>query len=56
MSESKVVVVTGVSSGIGRATAKKFAERGFQVFGKGAQNFHSNSVAGCAIRRDGRPG
>jgi NAD(P)-dependent dehydrogenase (short-subunit alcohol dehydrogenase family) len=33
MSESKVVVVTGVSSGIGRVTAAKFAEQGCQVFG-----------------------
>lgn len=33
MSESKVVIVTGVSSGIGRATAVKFAEYGYQVFG-----------------------
>ncbi|MDR3368265.1 oxidoreductase [Rhodoferax sp.] len=33
MSKSKVVVVTGVSSGIGRATAKQFADQGCQVFG-----------------------
>ncbi|TAM62642.1 MAG: oxidoreductase [Rhodanobacter sp.] len=33
MSNSKVVVVTGVSSGIGRATAEKFAKRGCRVFG-----------------------
>lgn len=33
MSKSKVVVVTGVSSGIGRVTAEKFAQRGCQVFG-----------------------
>ncbi|NMM29042.1 MAG: oxidoreductase [Glaciimonas sp.] len=33
MSKSTVVIVTGVSSGIGRATAEKFAERGCQVFG-----------------------
>jgi short-subunit dehydrogenase len=33
MSNSKVVVVTGVSSGIGRATAAKFAKRGCRVFG-----------------------
>ncbi|HKT30697.1 oxidoreductase [Dyella sp.] len=33
MSDSKVVVVTGVSSGIGRATAAKFAKRGCRVFG-----------------------
>jgi NAD(P)-dependent dehydrogenase (short-subunit alcohol dehydrogenase family) len=33
MSNSKVVVVTGVSSGIGRASAVKFTERGCRVFG-----------------------
>lgn len=33
MSNPKVVVVTGVSSGIGRVAAAKFAERGCRVFG-----------------------
>lgn len=33
MSKSKVVVITGVSSGIGRTTAIKFVERGCRVFG-----------------------
>ena len=33
MSNSTIVVVTGVSSGIGRATAEKFAKRGCRVFG-----------------------
>lgn len=33
MSNSKVIVVTGVSSGIGRAAAVKFAEAGCRVFG-----------------------
>lgn len=33
MSKSQVVLVTGVSSGIGHATAEKFAKRGCQVFG-----------------------
>ena len=33
MSPSKVVVVTGVSSGIGRASAIRFAEQGCRVFG-----------------------
>ncbi|MFP3589106.1 SDR family NAD(P)-dependent oxidoreductase, partial [Paraburkholderia sp. SIMBA_055] len=33
MPNSKVVVITGVSSGIGRAAAEKFAKRGCRVFG-----------------------
>jgi NAD(P)-dependent dehydrogenase (short-subunit alcohol dehydrogenase family) len=33
MSKSTVVLITGVSSGIGRATAEKFAKQGCQVFG-----------------------
>lgn len=33
MSKSIVVLVTGVSSGIGRVAAEKFAKRGCQVFG-----------------------
>jgi NAD(P)-dependent dehydrogenase (short-subunit alcohol dehydrogenase family) len=33
MSHSKVVLVTGVSSGIGRAAAQQFAKRGCSVFG-----------------------
>lgn len=33
MSNSKVVVITGVSSGIGRASAEKFARQGCRVFG-----------------------
>lgn len=33
MSKSKVVIVTGVSSGIGRAAAAKFVQQGCRVFG-----------------------
>jgi len=33
MAQSRVAVVTGVSSGIGRATAAELARRGFRVFG-----------------------
>jgi NAD(P)-dependent dehydrogenase (short-subunit alcohol dehydrogenase family) len=33
MSDQKVAVVTGISSGIGRATAVELAHRGFRVFG-----------------------
>jgi short-subunit dehydrogenase len=31
--DNKVIIVTGVSSGIGRVAAEKFAQRGCQVFG-----------------------
>jgi NAD(P)-dependent dehydrogenase (short-subunit alcohol dehydrogenase family) len=33
MTKSKVVLITGVSSGIGRAAAQQFATRGCRVFG-----------------------
>ena len=33
MGEKNVAMVTGVSSGIGRATAELLSERGFRVFG-----------------------
>lgn len=33
MSQSKVVVITGVSSGIGRSAAERFARKGCKVFG-----------------------
>jgi NAD(P)-dependent dehydrogenase (short-subunit alcohol dehydrogenase family) len=33
MTDSKVVIITGVSSGIGRVAAEKFATRGCRVFG-----------------------
>jgi len=39
MSNKKVVVVTGASSGIGEAVARLLAQNGFQVFG-GARNLH----------------
>lgn len=39
MSNKKVVVVTGASSGIGEAAARLLAQNGFQVFG-GARNLH----------------
>lgn len=49
MSNSKVVVVTGVSSGIGRATAEKLAKRGCRVFGTVRNTSKAAQIAGVII-------
>ncbi|WP_027713034.1 oxidoreductase [Dickeya chrysanthemi] len=49
MSKQKVVVVTGVSSGIGRAVAKKFASQGCMVFGTVRNINTANAVPGVAL-------
>jgi NAD(P)-dependent dehydrogenase (short-subunit alcohol dehydrogenase family) len=49
MSNSKVVVVTGVSSGIGRATAEKFAKRGCRVFGTVRSTAKAQSIHGVVL-------
>jgi NAD(P)-dependent dehydrogenase (short-subunit alcohol dehydrogenase family) len=49
MSDSKVVVITGVSSGIGRATAEKFAKRGCQVFGTVRNTAKAKPIPGVAL-------
>ena len=49
MSNSKVVVVTGVSSGIGRAAALKFAERGCRVFGTVRNTAKAQPIPGVTL-------
>ncbi|MHA6821410.1 oxidoreductase [Ralstonia pseudosolanacearum] len=49
MSNSKVVVITGVSSGIGRATAAKFALRGCRVFGTVRNLAKTQPIAGVQL-------
>lgn len=49
MSNSKVVVVTGVSSGIGRATAVKFAKQGCRVFGTVRNAAKAQAVPGVTL-------
>ena len=49
MSTSPVVLVTGVSSGIGRATAEKFVERGAQVFGTVRNVQKSQPISGVEL-------
>lgn len=49
MPNSKVVVVTGVSSGIGRATAMKFAELDCRVFGTVRNIKNAAPIPGVAL-------
>ncbi|SFH66768.1 short chain dehydrogenase [Collimonas sp. OK307] len=49
MSNSKVVVITGVSSGIGRAAAVKFAKRGCRVFGTVRNATKTQSISGVVL-------
>lgn len=49
MSNSKVVVVTGVSSGIGRATAIKFAKQGCRVFGTVRSTAKAQAIPGVTL-------
>ncbi|MCO5399138.1 oxidoreductase [Ralstonia soli] len=49
MSNSQVVVITGVSSGIGRATAAKFALRGYRVFGTVRNLARTQPIAGVEL-------
>lgn len=49
MSKSTVVVVTGVSSGIGRAAAEKFAKRGCRVFGTVRSTAKAQSIPGVVL-------
>ena len=49
MSNSQVVVITGVSSGIGRATAEKFARRGCQVFGTVRNTAKAQAIQGVVL-------
>lgn len=49
MSNSKVVVITGVSSGIGRAAATKFVNQGCQVFGTVRNPEKAQAIAGVTL-------
>lgn len=47
--ESPVIVITGVSSGIGRATAERFKRLGFRVFGTVRNIAHCQPIAGVEL-------
>ncbi|WP_434702768.1 oxidoreductase [Pseudomonas sp. Z1-12] len=49
MSTSKIVLVTGVSSGIGRATALKFAAQGCRVFGSVRNTAKAQPIPGVEL-------
>jgi NAD(P)-dependent dehydrogenase (short-subunit alcohol dehydrogenase family) len=48
-SAAKVAIVTGASSGIGRATVARLAEQGFQVFGTSRKRTAAATVAGGSL-------
>lgn len=47
--QSPVVLITGVSSGIGRATAKRFQYLGYQVFGTVRNAAQAQPIAGVTL-------
>ena len=49
MSHNRVVFVTGVSSGIGRATAERFAKRGCRVFGTVRNRAKAQPITGVEL-------
>ncbi len=49
MNERKVVLVTGVSSGIGREMAQLLAERGFRVFGSARDPRRVDAISGVEM-------
>jgi NAD(P)-dependent dehydrogenase (short-subunit alcohol dehydrogenase family) len=49
MSSSKVVLITGVSSGIGRAAAMRFVEQGCRVFGTVRNKSASGPLPGISL-------
>ena len=51
MMENRVALVTGVSSGIGRETARLLAERGARVFGTVRERRPADVLAGVELVR-----
>jgi NADP-dependent 3-hydroxy acid dehydrogenase YdfG len=58
MPDQTVVLITGASSGVGQATARLFAQKGYKVFGTSRNPATAESIPmvgdvalGCAHRR-----
>lgn len=55
MSTSKVIVIIGVSSGIGRAAATNFSKQGSRVFGIVRNTAKAQAISSVTIIDDGHP-
>jgi NAD(P)-dependent dehydrogenase (short-subunit alcohol dehydrogenase family) len=49
MSNPKVVLITGASSGVGQATARLLAQKGYRVFGTSRNPAHANTISGVEM-------
>ena len=50
MADPRVVLITGASSGVGKAAARLLAQRGFAVFGTSRNPSSTDGITGIEMR------